>query len=68
VSGRSIHAELRGWRVVRHNAKWYVERDDSRSVVTLAGAVSTARRIRAAGGNVYVGVPGGVLFDRALAR
>ena len=54
--------------VVRYDraSKWAVEWDGGRHTATFGAAVEAAKAIRADGGEVFYGLPGGNRFDGLL--
>lgn len=67
---RQVHARgISGLEVVRYDraGKWFLELPgDSRKHVGVRDAARWAWRMRATGGEVFVGLPGGGAFDRLL--
>lgn len=70
--GRTIHAELGEEQVVRYDCagQWYVEyvpdRYRPRRRLNLQAAVDWALDLAKEGGEIHLGRPGGLAFDRRL--
>ncbi len=72
MSDRLVHAECAGFQVVRYNraGKWYVETrgDGPRERVDITEAAHRALAAKAMGGTVYMGAPGGTVFDSRFRK